>query len=172
MAEMGAAFLARTAEGVRCYFTDEGTMKFLTSHGCQIRLDPRVDPKASAMDVLDQGVEKGLIVPGSIFPIGLQQEQYLINFCQDWAIRNGLNLEECVALLDSVYQELSRLVSTMLYYYCHHNRKDFVWIDDEHPEGHSLPDLISLWSAKHPDQEFSYAKFYSDTELGVIGQLS
>ena len=171
MTEMGSVFLAKTSEGVRCLVTDPQALQFLTQAGCELRLDPNVDPKACAMDILNQGIEKGIIVSGSVYPIGLQQEQDFLKFCSNWCIANGLKIEEASSLLDSAYQILQNMVAALANFRSQTDRNAFLWVDEDNPKGHPFPDVIDLWSARNSDQDFSYARFSADTEKAVLGTL-
>lgn len=171
MTEMGSVFLAKTPEGVRCFLTDPHALQFLTQAGCELRLDPNVDPKACAMDILNQGLEKGIIVSGSVFPIGLQQEQDFLKFCSQWSVSNELKIEDASSLLDSAYQVLQDMVKALTNFRSQTNKNAFLWVDEDHPKGHPLPDVIDLWSARNSDQDFSYARFGADTERAVLRTL-
>lgn len=171
MTEMGSVFLAKTSEGIRCFITNHQALQFLTQAGCKLRLDPNVDPKACAMDILNQGIEKGIIVPNSIYPLGLQQEQSFLNFCDEWCSVNELKIEEVVFLLDSACQVFQNMVNALTIYRCSNDRDAFLWVDEDNPKGHPLPDLIDLWSTRNSDQDFSYARFGADIEKAVLGTL-
>lgn len=171
MNEMGSAFLAKTSEGVLAFATDPQALQFLLSQGCELRLDPNVDPKACAMDLISQGLEKDIIVQGSVFPLGLQQEQDFINFCAYWSAANTRTVEDAVSVLDSAYQVVSNLVLALNKFRFDSDRNAFLWVDDDHPEGHPLPDVVDLWSARHSDQDFSYALFGAHTETAVLVTL-
>ena len=171
MTEMGSVFLAKTSEGVRCFVTDSQAFQFLTQSGCELRLDPNIDPKACAMDILNQGVEKGIVVSGSIFPVGLQQEQYFLKFCSQWCVSNELKVEEASALLDSAYQIFQNMVSALANFRCSSDRNAFLWVDEDNPKGHPFPDGIDLWRARNNDQDFSYARFGADTERAILETL-
>ena len=171
MTEMGSVFLTKTADGFRCFITDPHALEFLTQVGCELRLDPNIDPKACAMDILDQGVEKGIVVPDSIYPIGLQQEQDFLNFCYEWCLSNKLSITDTVHLLDSAYQVLQNMVNALANFRCSSDRNAFLWVDEDNPKGHPFPDVIDLWSARNSDQDFSYARFGADTEKAVLGAL-
>lgn len=171
MTEMGSVFLAKTPEGVRCFLTDPHALQFLTQAGCELRLDPNVDPKACAMDILNQALEKGIIVSGSVFPIGLQQEQDFLKFCSQWSVSNELKIEDASSLLDSAYQVLQDMVKALTNFRSQTNKNAFLWVDEDHPKGHPLPDVIDLWSTRNSDQDFSYARFGADTEKAVLVAL-
>lgn len=171
MTEMGSVFLAKTADGVRCFLTDPHALEFLTQAGCKLRLDPNIDPKACAIDILNQGVEKGIIVSGSVFPIGLQQEQDFLKFCSQWSVSNELKIEDASLLLDSAYQILQNMVSALANFRCSSDRNAFLWVDEDNPKGHTFPDVIDLWSARNNDQDFSYARFGADTERAILETL-
>ena len=171
MTEMGSVFLAKTPEGVRCFLTDPHALQFLTQAGCELRLDPNVDPKACAMDILNQGLEKGIIVSGSVFPIGLQQEQDFLKFCSQWSVSNELKIEDASSLLDSAYQVLQDMVKALTNFRSQTNKNALLWVDEDHPKGHPLPDVIDLWSARNSDQDFSYARFGADTERAILETL-
>lgn len=171
MTEMGSVFLAKTSEGIRCFITDPQAFQLLTQSGCELRLDPNVDPKACAMDILNQGVEKGIVVPGSIYPVGLQQEQDFLNFCDKWCSTNELKIEEVVALLDSAYQVFQNMVNALANFRCSSDRNAFLWVDEDNPKGHPFTDVIDLWSARNSDQDFSYARFGADTEKAILETL-
>ena len=171
MTEMGSVFLAKTSEGIRCLITDPHALQFLTQAGCELRLDPNVDPKACAMDILNQGIEKGIVVPDSIYPLGLQQEQDFLNFCDKWCSANKLKIEDAVSLLDSAYQALQNIVNAITNSHSQTDRNAFLWVDEDHPKGHPLPDVIDLWSARNSDQDFSYARFGADTERAILETL-
>ena len=171
MTEMGSVFLAKTPEGVRCFLTDPHALQFLTQAGCELRLDPNVDPKACAMDILNQGLEEGIIVSGSVFPIGLQQEQDFLKFCSQWSVSNELKIEDASSLLDSAYQVLQDMVKALTNFRSQTNKNAFLWVDEDHPKGHPLPDVIDLWSARNSDQDFSYARFCADTERAILETL-
>lgn len=171
MTEMGSVFLAKTSEGVRCLVTDPQALQFLTQAGCELRLDPNVDPKACAMDILNQGVEKGIVVPDSIYPLGLQQEQNFLNFCSEWCSANELKIAEVVSLLDSAYRIFQNMVAALANFRSQTDRNAFLWVDEDYPKGHPLPDVIDLWSARNSDQDFSYARFGTDTEKAILGTL-
>ena len=171
MTEMGSVFLAKTSEGVRCFITNPQAFQFLTQAGCELRLDPNVDPKACALDILNQGIERDIVVSGSIYPIGLQQEQDFLNFCSEWCSSNKLNITDTVYLLDSAYRQLQDMVKALTNFRSQTNRNAFLWVDEDHPKGHPLPDVIDLWSARNSDQDFSYARFSADTEKAVLGAL-
>ena len=171
MTEMGSVFLAKTSEGVRCFITDPQAFQFLTQAGCELRLDPNVDPKACALDILNQGIERDIVVSGSIYPIGLQQEQDFLNFCSEWCSSNKLNITDAVSLLDSAYQVLQNMVSALANFRCSSDRNAFLWVDEDNPKGHPFPDVIDLWSARNNDQDFSYARFGADTEKAILETL-
>lgn len=171
MTEMGSVFLAKTSEGIRCFITDPQAFQFLTQAGCELRLDPNIDPKACAIDILNQGLEKEIIVSGSVFPIGLQQEQDFLKFCSQWSVTNELKIEDASSLLDSAYQVLQDMVKALTNFRSQTNRNAFLWVDEDNPKGHPLPDVIDLWSARNNDQDFSYARFGADTERAILETL-
>lgn len=170
--EMGSVFMARTPGGVRCMLTDPRALEFLLANGCQLRLDPASDPRAAAMDVLEQGIEKGVIIAGSVFPIGLQVEGRFFSFVASWCVQNNLTADEMASVMSSADSAVYALVDSLMRYRVSNQRDAVVWIEEEYPSGHPRPDVVDLWSARNDEQDFSYSHLASDVERSLSQALA
>lgn len=168
MMEMGAVFLAKTPDGYRCLLTEPSSLNFLLKSGCSLRLNPEDDPKACAFDVFEQGIEKGVIVKGSVFPVGLQQEQAMIEYCIQFCHEQALSILDSVQLVRSAYQSIEKLVDSSMRYRHATNIDAFLWRDDDHPDGHTIADLVMFWTTAIDEQDFSYTEYQRHVQNSLM----